>query len=213
MRAQQDRGGVAVSDIDPHEKFQNLPAAIREKVDSALSDAKIGLKLMVGLALADREETAKHAVTTAGRVGAKSGEVSELTAIMPLKADGAARLRKFFSLVGGNQAGAGQVGTLHNMRFVFLDNDTKLLFATAYDGEWDPYIDDFATKIPEFMDYLFSNVEGWPGITSPEVKDFIVAYQLPAEGWFVAHPDLTVTEANRLKRQDAAVQNFLTALN
>ena len=54
-------------------------------------------------------------------------------------------------------------GTLHNMRCVFLDNDTKLLFATAYDGEWDPYIDDFATKIPDMMDYLFSNVEGWPG--------------------------------------------------
>ena len=35
------------------------------------------------------------------------------------------------------------------MRFVFLDNDTKLLFATAYDGEWDAYIDDFVTKIPD----------------------------------------------------------------
>ncbi|MER5521656.1 hypothetical protein [Streptomyces sp. NPDC002763] len=99
------------------------------------------------------------------------------------------------------------------MRFVFLENDTKLLFATAFDGEWDPYIDDFATKIPEFMDYLFSNVEGWPGITSPDVKDFIVKYQIPAEAWFVAHPDLTVAEGHRLKRQEAAVQRFLTDLN
>ncbi len=39
---------------------------------------------------------------------------------------------------------------VHDMRFVFLDNDTKMLFATAYDGEWDAYIDDFATKIPDF---------------------------------------------------------------
>ena len=37
------------------------------------------------------------------------------------------------------------------MRFVFLDNDTRMLFATAYDGDWDTYIDDFATKIPDFM--------------------------------------------------------------
>jgi len=195
------------------EKFQGFPAGIREKVNIAISDAKIALKLRIGAALADKKEKAEHEVTTAGRIGAKSGEVSELTAIMPLKQGGAERLRKFFKLVNGNLAGAGQVGTLHNMRFVFLDNDTKLLFATAYDGDWDHYIDDFATKIPEMMDYLFSNVEGWPGIAAPGVKDFITQYQLPAEAWFVSHPTMTVTEANRLQRQDAAVQRFLTDLN
>ena len=194
-------------------KFQNLPAAIRDRINTAMSDAKIALKLRIGVALADEQVKAEHAVTTAGRVGAKSGDVSELTVILPLKPDGAARLRKFFKLIDGNLAGAGQVGTLHNMRFVFLDNDTKLLFATAYDGEWDPYIDDFATKIPEMMDYLFGNVEGWPGIASPDVKDFIAQYQIPAEAWFVAHPTLTVSEANRLQREDAAVQSFVAALN
>ncbi|MEU6508288.1 hypothetical protein [Streptomyces sp. NPDC046942] len=202
-----------MSEKDLHAKFQTLPEAVREKADSALADAKIALKLKVAEILADKEEVAEHAVATAGRIGAKSGEVSELTTILPLKPGGAERLRKFFKLVGGNLAGAGQVGTLHNMRFVFLDSDTKLLFATAFDGEWDPYIDDFATKIPDFMDYLFSNVEGWPGITSPDVKDFIVKYQIPAEAWFVAHPNLTVAEGHRLKRQEAAVQRFLSDLN
>lgn len=202
-----------MSETDLHAKFQQFPDAVREKVETVLSDAKIALKLKAAEILADKGEMAEHAVTTAGRIGAKSGEVSELTTILPLKPNGAARLRKFFGLVGGNLAGAGQVGTLHNMRFVFLDNDTKLLFATAFDGEWDPYIDDFATKIPEFMDYLFSNVEGWPGITSPDVKEFIVKYQIPAEAWFVAHPNLTVAEGHRLKRQEAAVQRFLSDLN
>ncbi|TDU74985.1 hypothetical protein [Streptomyces sp. KS 21] len=202
-----------MSETDLQAKFQKLPEAVRERVESTLADAKIALKLRVAELLADKGEMAEHAVTTAGRIGAKSGEVSELTTILPLKPNGAERLRKFFKLVGGNLAGAGQVGTLHNMRFVFLDNDTKLLFATAFDGEWDPYIDDFATKIPDFMDYLFTNVEGWPGITSPDVKDFIVKYQIPAEAWFVAHPNLTVAEAHRLKRQEAAVQHFLSDLN
>lgn len=202
-----------MSDRDLEARFQGLPTAIREKVDAVIDDAKIALKVRVAEVLADTEEMAEHAVTSAGRVGAKSGEVSELTAIMPLKPGGAEKLRKFFDLVGGNLAGAGQVGTLHNMRFVFLDQDTRLLFATAYDGEWDPYIDDFATKIPEFMDYLFGNVEGWPGIRSPEVKDFIVQYQLPAEAWFVAHPNVTVAGASRLKRLDRTVQNFLAELN
>jgi len=202
-----------MSEHDMQAKFESLPAAVRDRVNAAISDAKIALKLRIGIALADKKEMAEHEVVTAGRIGAKSGEVSELTAIMPLKPGGAERLRKFFKLIDGNLVGAGQVGTLHNMRFVFLDNDTQLLFATAYDGEWDPYIDDFATKIPEMMDYLFSNVEGWPGITSPDVKDFIVKYQLPAAAWFVSHPNVTVSEATRLKRLDAAAQKFVTELN
>jgi len=202
-----------MSEHDLQTKYESLPAAVRDRVNTAISDAKIALKLRIGIALADKKEMAEHEVVTAGRIGAKSGEVSELTAIMPLKPGGAERLRKFFKLIDGNLVGAGQVGTLHNMRFVFLDNDTQLLFATAYDGEWDPYIDDFATKIPEMMDYLFSNVEGWPGITSPDVKDFIVKYQLPAAAWFVSHPNVTVSEATRLKRLDAAVQKFVTELN
>jgi hypothetical protein len=202
-----------MSEHDLQARFESLPAAVRDRVNTAISDAKIALKLRIAMALADKKEVAEHEVVTAGRIGAKSGEVSELTAIMPLKPGGAERLRKFFKLLDGNLVGAGQVGTLHNMRFVFLEGDTQLLFATAYDGEWDPYIDDFATKIPEMMDYLFSNVEGWPGIASPQVKDFIVKYQIPAEAWFVSHPNVTVAEASRLKRLDAAVQKFVTELN
>ena len=57
-------------------------------------------------------------------------------------------------MLNGNLDGANKVGSLHDMRFVFLDNDTKLLFCTAFDGEWDPYIDDFATKIPDYLDIL-----------------------------------------------------------
>jgi hypothetical protein len=202
-----------MSEHDLQARFESLPATVRDRVNTAISDAKIALKLRIAMALADKKEVAEHEVVTAGRIGAKSGEVSELTAIMPLKPGGAERLRKFFKLLDGNLVGAGQVGTLHNMRFVFLEGDTQLLFATAYDGEWDPYIDDFATKIPEMMDYLFSNVEGWPGIASPQVKDFIVKYQIPAEAWFVSHPNVTVSEANRLGRLDAAVQKFVTELN
>ncbi|WP_212754479.1 hypothetical protein [Nakamurella aerolata] len=63
------------------------------------------------------------------------------------------------------------------------------------------------------MDYLFGNVEGWPGIHSPDVKDFILSFQIPASAWFVSHPNLSVSEATRLTRQDAAVQQFVSTLN
>jgi hypothetical protein len=42
-----------------------------------------------------------------------------------------------------------------------------------------PYIEDFATKIPDDMDIIFSAFEGWPGIRSPKVKDWIVEHQIP----------------------------------
>ena len=146
---------------------------------------------------------------SAGRVGRRQGLVSELTMIAPFAEGGAKRLRGVLELLNGNFDGADKVGTVHDMRFVFLDNDSKLLFATAYDGDWDPYIDDFATKIPDFMDILFSCFEGWPGIHSPQVKDFIARRQVPASAWYVANPDLTVVEARRLQNVGKALNEFL----
>ena len=146
---------------------------------------------------------------SAGRTGSRQGKVSELTLIAPFAPGGVARLRAVLQLRNGNYDDTDRVGTVHDMRFVFLDNDTKLLFATAYDGDWDAYIDDFVAKIPKEMDVLFSLWEGWPGIHSPEVKDWIVKHQITAEGWYVAHPDLTVRDITRVKRVGEAAEEFL----
>ena len=153
-------------------------------------------------------QTPPPPVESAGRVGSRLGKVSELTLIIPLAPGGAKRLRTFLRLLGGNLNGADKVGTVHDMRFVFLDNDTKLLFATAYDGDWDAYIDDFATKIPDYLDVMNAGWEGWPGIRSPEAKDYLAKHQVTAEGWYVAN-DLTVAETRRLKRIGKAVDEFL----
>jgi hypothetical protein len=126
---------------------------------------------------------------SAGRTGLRVGSVSELTVIFPFAPGGAQRLRGFMMMLNGNFSGADLVGTVHNMRFVFLDDDTKLLFATAYDGEWDPHIDDFATKTPDLMDILACNCEGYPGIRSPLVKDYIASHQIQAVGLVRGEPD------------------------
>jgi hypothetical protein len=149
-------------------------------------------------------------IESAGRVGARLGKVSELTMIVPLVPGGAKRLRTFLRLLGGNLSpGATKVGTLHDMRFVFLDNDTRMLFATSFDGDWDTYIDDFVTLIPDYLDVIDSAWEGWPGIRSPKAKDYLMKHQVTAEGWFVAHPNLTVAETQRLVRVGKAVDEFL----
>ena len=152
-------------------------------------------------------------MSSAGRIGSTQGKVSELLLIAPFAPGGAERLRALLELRNGDFSDTDRVGTVHDMRFLFLDNDTKLLFATAYDGDWDPYIDDFATKIPDGLDVLFSVCEGWPGIRSPEIKDWIVKHQIPAVGWYVAYPDLTVRDILRLKRVGKAVDEFLDKLS
>jgi hypothetical protein len=150
-------------------------------------------------------------IESAGRIGAREGKVSELTVIAPLKPGGAKRMRAFFETLHGNVGNQSveMVGTVHDMRWVFLDNDTKLLFASTYDGDWDPYIDDFATKIPDILDLQFGEIEGWPGVRNPAVKDFIVKYQVQAHFWYVANPDLTVVETRRLEKISKPLDEFL----
>ena len=158
----------------------------------------------------DSSETPPPPVESAGRIGSRLDKVSELTIIVPLAPGGAKRLRAFLRLLNGNlKRGGDLVGTLHNMRFVFFDNDTRLLFATAYDGEWDAYIDDFVAKIPDYLDIIDSAWDGWPGIRDPGAKDYLAKHQITAEGWYVAHPDLTVAETARLKRIGKAVDELL----
>ncbi|HKR84915.1 MAG TPA: hypothetical protein VJS37_12110 [Terriglobales bacterium] len=178
------------------ELYADAPELGRAALENGLSDLK-------------REFAAATGVQSAGRVGARQGKVSELTGILPVAKGGAKRLRGLLRLLEGNFRGADRVGTLHDMRFVFLDDDTKLLFATAYDGEWDAYIDDFVTKIPNALDLLFCNIEGWPGIHSPTVKDWLVKHQITAEAWYVANPNLTVAETRRLEQIGKATDEFL----
>ena len=153
-------------------------------------------------------------VESAGRSGSRLGQVSELTIIVPLAPGGAERLRTFLGLLHGNLArGVDPIGTVHDMRFVFLDNDTRMLFATTYDGDWDAYIDDFATKIPDYLDIISSAFEDWPGIRSPGAKDYFLKYELTAEGWYVASPNLTVADTRRLERVGKALDEFLDKIS
>jgi hypothetical protein len=180
------------------ELFADAPAIGRSAAENVLKE----------LASKTSREPASR-MESAGRVGSRQGKVSELTLVVPLAAGGAERLRAFLQLTDGDFDEADMVGTVHDMRFVFLDNDTKMLFATAYDGDWDAYIDDFAAKIPDYLDVIASAWDGWPGIRSPEAKDYLVEHQITAEGWYVANPDLTVVDTRRLKRVGKVVEQLL----
>jgi hypothetical protein len=199
----QTSAGSEQSDRAVEEKIQQL----RELFADASELGRVALEK--NLPALRGERAAAASAQSAGRAGARQGRVSELTLILPFADGGAKRLRGLLQALQGNFQLADKMGTVHDMRFVFLDNDTKLLFATAYDDEWDPYIDDFVAKIPDALDLLLCNSEGWPGMHGPGIKDYLASHQVTAEAWYVANPDLTVVQTRRLKRVGQAVEEFL----
>ena len=183
---------------------------LKDKITESFDDFNLRAELLVANLKEGGDDGYDHSVSSAGRKGLRSGKVSELTVIAPLKEGGAERLKTILEIADGNLKGATRVGTLHDLRFVFLDNDTKVLFCTAYDGDWDAYIDDFATKIPELMDILFGNVEGYPGIKDPSIKEFILDHQITAAAWYVGVPHLTVQD---IRRHEKIVKGINKALD
>src|SRR5262245_12675174 len=121
-------GSVAERIQKLREAYADAPEVGRVALDKVRSELEAAMRL---------QEQQKQEPSTAGRIGLRRGKVSELTGIVKLGPGAAKRLRLLLNTLGNNFQGADKVGTLHDMRFVFLDNDTRLLFATAYDGDWD----------------------------------------------------------------------------
>ena len=109
-----------------------------------------------------------------------NGNQGEFTLVAPLKPGGAERAWQIAREAVGNfsevSAAVNGIGTLHDVRIALFDNDSRMLFAAIYDGTWDQYIDDFAANVAAgslpFLDVLWENLEGYPGLKSPDVKDY-----------------------------------------
>jgi hypothetical protein len=143
--------------------------------------------------------------------GKTDGQAHELTVIVPLKPGGAERTRERLKQRTSDEARVRRdaMGNLHDMRVVFIDNDTRMLFATVFDGTWDSYINDFASKMPDQLDALFAEMEGYPGIHDPNIKDFLRQYQITADEFYCAYPDATVKEIRKGQRVLKAWEELL----
>ena len=132
------------------------------------------------------------------RPGLKAGRSNEFTLIMKLKPGGADRLRKKLAsssdIARQNQGLMDRVGTVHDLRYLIFDNDTRLLFASTFDGDWDAYINDFGARIPDQIDVIFGEAEDYPGIHSANIKDWIVKQQVPATYFYSAYPNVSVRD-------------------
>ena len=83
--------------------------------------------------------TAQPKKAVKARPGAKAGQSSEFTLISKLKPGGAGRISKLLAdgFTGERQKNTDQIATVHDLRFVIFDNDTRVIFASTFDGGWD----------------------------------------------------------------------------
>jgi hypothetical protein len=103
------------------------------------------------------------------------------------------------------------VTTIHEARFVLFDDDTRLLFATSFDGPWDAYMEDFFTSGPtlELFDAVFQHVEGYEGLPDvAAVKAFVLGAQVTAAG-YARNYGGTVKEIRKAERVNEAFQEVL----
>ncbi|MES2948042.1 MAG: hypothetical protein V4858_05805 [Pseudomonadota bacterium] len=84
---------------------------------------------------------------------------------------------------------------VHFASFMFLDNDSKLILFTAYDGDFDAYIGHFAHEFGPLFDRFFAHIENGPPAPIAEhafeFVQFLRQFQQPAVGglFFSAYPE------------------------
>jgi hypothetical protein len=150
------------------------------------------------------------------RPGMTDGVASEFTVMTTIKPGHADQLRQLLAKIKSafdvDRSPLDEIGTLHDARYVIFDDDRQFLFASAFDGSWDTYIDDFATtRVADNFDKVFSHMEGFPGIADPNIKDWFVAHQAPALIFLSSYPALTVKQIWKDQRVNEAFQAVLDA--
>lgn len=89
-------------------------------------------------------------------------------------------------------------GHVHFASFVFIENDTRLVLYTVYDGDFDAYIEHFALDIGPLFDRIFEHIQDAPPMPvnefPKEFVDTIRRYNMaPAAGYFFsAYRKITV---------------------
>jgi hypothetical protein len=148
------------------------------------------------------------------RPGIRVGSVSEFTLFFRVVPGQAGELREALSVLQntpGYRPGDYEVAiaSIHEARFVLFDDDTRLLFATSFDGSWDAYMEDFAAGPLHLFDAIFRHTEGYAGLPDlAAVKDFILGAQVTAAAYARNYPG-TVKELRKANGLRAAFDQVL----
>lgn len=110
---------------------------------------------------------------------------------------------------------------VHDIRLALFDNDTRLVWLTSFDTEWDPYIDDtFAVRndVMEYGKILQHTVEAPEGAADPNsafqksagpIKDVFIAHRVVAMGFAPTFPNATTWGIKKGEQLMKAFQEVL----
>lgn len=99
-----------------------------------------------------------------------------------------------------------RIQTINFARWVLIDNNKRVYFASNYDGSLDSYMDDFINKVGWGLNLVFSNGVGYPRTRwlikggakfEGKYKKTLRRNQLPSETWYKAYPGLNAIEMAR----------------
>jgi hypothetical protein len=102
-----------------------------------------------------------------------------------------------------------RIRTIHFARWVLMDNNRRIYFASNYDGSHESYMDDFINKVAWGLNLVFSNGVGYPTTRwlikggaerEQQYKYTLRRHQLPSEIWYKAYPGLTAYDLSRNSR-------------
>ena len=102
-----------------------------------------------------------------------------------------------------------RIQTIHFARWVLLDNNKRVYFASNYDGSADSYMDDFINKVAWGLNLVFSNGVGYPksrflikggAENEGKYKKTLRRNQLPSESWYKAYPGLSAVDLAKNSR-------------
>jgi hypothetical protein len=111
-----------------------------------------------------------------------------------------------------------RVRSIHFARWVLLDDNRRVYFASNYDGSLDSYMDDFINKVGWGLNLVFSNGVGYPRSRwlikggakfEGKYKKTLRRNQLPSETWYKAYPDLGAFEI----AQNTRIRKGLETIN
>jgi hypothetical protein len=179
------------------------------------------------------------AVTRKSGQGLSYGVVSELATywnVLPGHEDELRAATQRFADVLSNVPLEKNIATgLRDSRHVIFDNGTRLMWATTFESDWDPYFDDFVQiGIEHFLDWLqhtaqYTDVSAWvessggveafdtarPDIeaqlqrTVGGLKAIVQSVQSPATGYFNNLSTWTMTQIIKAQRLQDAFQQVL----
>ena len=104
------------------------------------------------------------------------------------------------------------IGLIHFAHWAIIDNDTRLVFVTNFDGNWDDYLDEFIAKGADELDVVFGHCVGYPegGCRDVETfKQYIRDHEYKAAVSYTAYPDATVIDVQKALRIRQKFEAFL----